>query len=686
LRITTLFALILAFAATFATAASADEGMWTFDNFPAAKVKAAYGVEITPAWLDHVRGASVRLTVGCSGSVVSGGGLVLTNNHCVAGCAHDLSAPGGDLFKTGYLAATRPEEKTCPGLQAEILEQVTDVTPRMAAAGAGLAGEALVKARNGVASAIEKEGCGGDPKLRCETVDLYHGGQFKLYRYRKYVDVRLVFSPGFQAAFFGGDPDNFNFPRYDLDCAFLRLYEAGQPVATPDHLRWNPAPPTAGQPVFVSGNPGDTFRELTVSQLETQRDLAIPLTMTMLSELRGRLIRFTEENANTKRLGDNELFDLENDYKVFFGRLQALDDPDFMAAKRTAEADLRRQAMAKLGPRFGDPWADMAAVQPAAQALYVSYRMVERGPIDSTLFDDARILVRAAQEREKPSAQRLPGYADSELPELEKQALAPEPIEAPLEQQLLEFWLSKAREYLTTDDPSTVLLLGKDSPETLSARLVNGSHLGDPAVRKALWDGGLKAIAASDDPMIQYVLRIDPEARRIRAQYDEQVTGPATRAAEAIAKARFAVYGATTYPDATFTLRLSYGAVAGWTYRGKTIAPFTTFSGLYTRATGQAPFDLDPRWVAAKDRLNPDTIFDFSTTNDIIGGNSGSPMIDAAGDVIGAAFDGNIHSLGGDYGFDPALNRTVAVSAAAITEALTKVYAADGLVKELSAR
>ena len=681
-----LFAAALALAVAFASAASADEGLWTFDNFPAAKVKAAYGVEITPAWLDHVRAASVRLSVGCSGSVVSPGGLVLSNNHCVAGCAHDLSPPGGDFFKTGYLAAMAPEEKTCPGLQAEILDQVTDVTPRMAAAGAGLAGEALVKARTAVSGAIEKEVCGDDPKLRCQTVDLYHGGQFKLYRYRKYVDVRLVFSPGFQAAFFGGDPENFNFPRYDLDCAFLRLYEAGQPVATPDHLRWNPAAPTAGQPVFVPGNPGDTYRELTVAQLETQRDLAVPLTMTELSELRGRVIRFTEESVSNKRLGDDELFGLENDYKVYFGRLQALDDPDFMAAKRTAEADLRRRAAAKMGPAFGDPWADMARIQPAAQALFLPYLMVERGPSDSRLFDDARILVRAAEERQKPSAQRLPGFADSELPEREKQALAPEPIEAPLEQLLLEFWLSKAREYLTADDPSTVLLLGRDSPQILAARLANGTHLGDPAVRKALWDGGLKAVTASDDPMIQYVLRIDPEARRIRAQYEEQVTGPATRAAEAIAKARFAVYGATTYPDATFTLRLSYGAIAGWTYRGKAIAPFTTFQGLYTRATGQEPFDLDPRWVAAKDRLDPDTIFDFSTTNDIVGGNSGSPVIDAKGEVIGTAFDGNIHSLGGDYGYDPALNRSVAVSTAAITEALRTVYGADGLVKELGAR
>jgi Peptidase S46 len=666
-----------------ATAARADEGMWTFDNFPAAKVNAAYGVDITRAWLDRVRKASVRLSVGCSGSVVSGAGLVLTNNHCVAGCAHDLSAPGQDLFKTGYLAATRPEEKTCPGLQAEILQTITDVTPRMAAAGVGLSGEALVKARNSVASTIEQEACGADLKVHCETVELYHGGQFRLYRYRRYGDVRLVFSPGFEAAFFGGDPDNFNFPRYDLDCAFLRLYEDGRPVAGADHLRWNPAPPTAGQPVFTSGNPGDTFRALTTAQVETQRDLIVPLTMTELSELRGRIIRFTEESADHRRLGDDELFGLENDYKVYFGWLQALDDPGFMAAKRAAEADLRTQAMARLGPALGDPWADLDKVQTAAVALYLPYRFVEHGPIDSRLFDDARILVRAAEERRKPSNQRLPGYADSQLPDLEKQALAPEPIEAPLEQLLLEFWLSKAREYLTADDPNTALLLGRESPETLSARLANTTRLGDPAVRKALWDGGMAAITASDDPMIQYVLRIDPEARRIRAAYEDQVTGPTARAAEAIAKARFAVYGTHLYPDATFTPRLSYGAVAGWTWRGRTVAPVTTFSGLYKRATGQAPFGLDPRWAAAEAKLNPDTVFDFATTNDIVGGNSGSPVIDARAAVIGAAFDGNIHSLGGEYGYDAALNRAVAVSAAAITEALRTVYGADALVKEL---
>jgi hypothetical protein len=672
--------------AAFAGSAFADEGMWTFDNFPSAKVKAAYGVTIDQAWLDKVRGAAARLSSGCSSSVVTGAGLILTNNHCVADCAQNLSSMGHDYFKIGYQAANREEEKTCAGMQAEILTAIIDVTARVSAAGAGLSGAALVKARTAVASAIEKETCDADAKFRCQVVDLYHGGQFKLYRYRKYSDVRLVFSPGVQAAFFGGDPDNFNFPRYDLDCAFVRLYENGQPAATPDHLTWKAQAPQAGDVVFVAGNPGGTDRQLTASQLDTQRIQTLPLVVAQYSELRGRLIRFGEESAEHKRIAGEDLFGLENSYKVYWGRLSALNDPAFMAAKRAEEADLRARAkanVARLPADFGDPWAQIDQAQVAAQALYVPYRMVERGPADSKLFDYAKALVRTAQEREKPSADRLPGYADSQLALLEKQVLDPTPVEPEMEQLTLEFWLSKAREYLTADDPNTKLLLGKQSPEALSASLAGGSTLGDPAVRKALWDGGLKAVIASTDPMIQYLLKIDPQGRRLRTAYDEQVTGPTTRAAEKIAKARFALYGDSLYPDATFTLRLSYGKIAGWTYRGVTVPPFTTFAGLYDRATGAEPFDLDPRWIAAKDKLNPDTAFNISSTNDIIGGNSGSPLIDAKGQVIGAVFDGNIHSLGGDYGYDGTINRAVSVSTAAITEALSKVYGADALAREL---
>ncbi len=669
--------------AILAGPALADEGMWTFDHFPAAKVKAAYGVDITPQWLDHVRGAAARLSTGCSSSVVTATGLVLTNNHCVADCAQNLSAAGRDYYKTGFLAARREDEQTCAGMQAEILTAISDVTPRMTSAGAGLTGEALVKARTAVSSTIEKEGCGDDPKLRCQVVDLYHGGQYKLYRYRKYSDVRLVFSPGVQTAFFGGDPDNFNFPRYDLDSAFVRLYENGAPVATPDHLHWNASPPTAGEPVFVAGNPGGTDRQLTAAQLATQRDLTLPVTLAQFAELRGRLIRFGEESPEHKRIAGDDLFGLENSYKVLYGRLFTLDDPAFMAAKVQAEGELKAQASAKLGAGLGDPWATIARSQAALTAIYLPYRQVERGPMDSRLFSYARNLVRAAQEREKPSAERLPGYADSQLPLLEKEVLDTEPVYPELEQLTLEFWLTKSREVLTADDENTRLLLGRDSPERLSARLA-ASRLGDPAYRKALWDGGLKAVQASDDPMIRYMLQIDPAARRLRTAYDAQVTGPTTPAAEAIARARFAVFGDTLYPDATFTLRLSYGKVAGWSYRGRTVGPFTTFSGLYERATGQEPFDLDPRWIKAQASLNPGAIFDYATTNDIIGGNSGSPAINARGEVIGAVFDGNIYSLGGDYGYDGTINRAVVVSTGAVTEALQKVYGADALVRELT--
>jgi hypothetical protein len=665
--------------------AFADEGMWTFDNFPSAAVRAKYGVNITPEWLDHVRNNAVRLSTGCSASIVSSNALVLTNNHCVAGCTQDLSSPAHDYYTHGYTALNASEERKCAGMQAEILTSISDVTPQVSAVGKGLAGNALVKARTAVASTIEKEGCPDTALTRCQVVNLYHGGQYKLYKYRKYSDVRLIFSPGVETAFFGGDPDNFNFPRYDLDSAFVRLYENGVPVKTPGHLRWNSAPPKAGEPVFVAGNPGGTDRQLTMAQLSAQRELSLPVTALRYSELRGRLIRFGEESAENHRIAQDLLFGLENSYKVYFGRLFTLNDDAFMAAKAREEAALRvnpaaRQALAASGTP--DPWARIATATQQMRNLYLPYILVERGPGGSQLFSYAKALVRAAAERQKPSAERLPGYADSQLPLLEKQVLDVAPVYPSLEQQTLEFWLSKAREYLTADDPDTKLLLGRDSPEQLSEQLAT-SKLGDAALRKTLWDGGWAAVKASNDPMIQYVLRIDPEGRRLLTEWNEKVDGPTTAASEALARARFAAFGTSVYPDATFTLRLSYGQIAGWNEKGHEVPPFTYFGGLYERATGQEPFKLDPRWVAAKAKLNPNTVFNISTTNDIIGGNSGSPLINARGEVIGAIFDGNIHSIGGDYGYDPANNRSVAVSTAAVSEALRKVYGASNLADEL---
>jgi hypothetical protein len=677
-----------AFSLVFAAAsANADEGMWTFDNFPSAAVKQAYGVTIDKTWLDHVRAGTARIP-GCSASVVSGSGLVLTNYHCAVGCIQALSTAQTDYLKTGY-AVGAADEQRCPGMYLEILQGITDVTGRVKAAGAGKRGGDLVQALQVTTAAIEKEACVDTPKNRCQVINLYGGGEYKLYTFHRYDDVHLVFAPEFKTGFFGGDPDNFNFPRYNLDFSLLRVYEDGKPLATPQHLGWNPAPPKAGEPIFVVGNPGSTERLETVAQLETERDLLLPYAVIRASERRGRLIRFTEESAENARIGQDVLEGLENGFKVVNGRLEALTDQGLMARKRAEEAALRAKVAAnrKLARAVGDPWKEIANTQGAYRELFLLNSTIESGAGGgSQLFGWARTLVRGAAERDKPSAQRLPEYSDSRLPLIERGLFAPRPTEKALEQLNLEFWLSKGREYLTVDDPATQLLLGKESPETRATRLVEGSKLADPAVRKALWEGGSKAIAASDDPMIQYVLSIDAAARDVRKQWEARVTGPEQSAEARIAQARFAVYGDKTYPDATFSPRITYGAIAGWTERGHEVPPVTHLQGLFDRATGQAPFDPPPSWYAAKDKLKLDTVFDFSGTLDITGGNSGSPTLDAKGDVIGAVFDGNIHSLGGDFVYDPKDNRSVSVSASAIQEALEKIYSRGDLVRELNGK
>ncbi|MDP1736271.1 MAG: S46 family peptidase [Caulobacter sp.] len=680
-----LTAAVTAAALSLSAAAVADEGMWTFEGFPSARVREAYDVDINKAWLDRVQAAAVRIP-GCSASVVSKAGLILTNNHCVTGCLVALSGDGADHLKDGFLTATREEERACPGMYGEILVSVTDVTDRIKAATGGKTGKDYGAARAEAMAAAEGEACKGVAGSRCQTVSLYRGGRFAVYRYRRYTDVRMVFAPEFAAAFFGGDPDNFNFPRYDMDSAFLRLYDGGKPVATPAFLRWNPTAPKAGEVTFVAGNPGSTERLLTVAQLETARDLTLLITQLQRAELRGRYIEYGRRGPDAKRVMADAIFGMENSFKVGYGRQLALNNPAFMAAKRQEETALRAAVAARpdLAAEIGDPWAELAEVQVAYARNYLPYRQLEASAgAGSRLFDLARTLVRAAEERARPTGERLPEFADSRLPIVERQTTRAAKFEPELEQLRLEFWLLKTREYLATDRAALDLVLGKEGPEGLAERLVSGTKLADPAVRKALWDGGLEAIKASDDPLIQYVLRIDAAARAARLTWETEVTAPTDRAAEKVARARFAVYGESVYPDATFTLRLSYGQVAGWSWRGQQTAPFTTFGGLYDRATGVEPYALAPRWIAAQGRLNPETVFDFTTTNDIIGGNSGSPVLNAKGEVIGAAFDGNIHSIAGAYGYDPTTNRTVVVSTAAITEALIKVYGRDALVKEL---
>ena len=659
------------------SAARADEGMWTFDAFPAAKMRAAYGWAPDQAWLDKVRSAAVRLTGGCSASFVSSEGLILTNHHCVASCVEQNSTAKANFLKSGYTAATRERELKCAGQQAEVVTSIRDVTSDVKGAVGSATGEAAFKARSAAIARIETAACPDKLTTRCQVVTLYGGGQFKLYTYHKYSDVRLVWTPEAQAPQFGGDPDNFNFPRYSLDASFLRAYENGKPAATPAHLTWTARAPVDGEATFVVGNPGSTQRLYTSEQLAMQRELVMPMRVATYSELRGRLIAQMESSPVKDREGHQALESLENSLKVYIGAKKALDDPAFSAKLAAAEADLKRRS----GNRFGNPWADIARSTQAYRNLYFARYFAL--PQRSDLFTYAITLVRAASERTKPDSERLPEYTESALPLLQKRTLDAHPIYPWIEQTTIEWSLSKAREYLGVDDPQSKLLLGKESPEALAARLVKGTRLSDPAYRKALWDGGQKAILASNDPMIVYARKIDANARLVEEKYNDLVDAPTTAAQAKLADARFAAYGSGIYPDATFTLRISYGKVMGWLERGVMVPTRTMISGTYARATGAYPFDLAPAFVRNEARIDKSTVYDFVTTNDIIGGNSGSPVIDRAGNVIGAAFDGNIHSIGGNYGYDPNLNRTVVVSTAAVDQALKNIYPAPNLLAEL---
>ena len=674
------FASLVALAAA-ATPLRADEGMWTLDNFPTAKVKAAYGWAPDQAWLDRVQAASVRLTGGCSASFVSGQGLILTNHHCVASCLFNNSTGESDLLNKGFIADRREDEKKCPGQQAEVVTKITDVTADVKGAFAGMAGEALTKARDAKIAEIEKAGCTDTATTRCQVVTLFGGGQYKLYTYRKYSDVRLAWSPEDRAATFGGDPDNFNFPRYSLDASFLRAYENGKPVATPQHLTWSPRAPKEGEITFVVGNPGSTSRLFTQSQLAFEREVRLPVTLATLSELRGRLIRAMEESPEKAREGLDDLNGIDNSLKVYIGRVKALNDPAFTKTLANAETALRAKSAGNAA--LGTPWADVDKAVTAYRALYLPTRFTQPG---GDLYGYAQTLVFAAQERAKANAERLPGFTDSALPLTEKRLLDERPIYPWLDELNMSWSLSKAREYLGVDDADSKLLLGKESPEALAERLVTGTKLADPVVRKSLWEGGMAAIQASDDPMIRYALKLADRQRALKQATDAAYSAPLALAGAKLADARFAAYGDSNYPDATFTLRISYGKVMGWMERGQQVPFQTTLGGTFDRATGAEPFDVAPAFAANQAKIDKTATYDFVTTNDIIGGNSGSPLIDRAGGVIGAAFDGNIHSLGGNYGYDGTLNRTVVVSTDAVQEGLETIYPAPALVKELAAK
>nr|MBA2432723.1 S46 family peptidase [Chthoniobacterales bacterium] len=567
--------------------------------------------------------------------------------------------------------------------QAEVVTSISDVTPRVQTALGKKTGAELAKARDAEIAAIETESCTDKEKERCQVVTLYGGGQYKLYRFRKYSDVRLVWAPEQQAAFFGGDPDNFNFPRYNLDAAFLRVYENDKPAATPQFLKWNPRAPEAGEPTFVVGNPGSTQRLFTTSQFNFRRDIYFPTLIPLTAEYRGRLLAEMTDDAEKTRTGNDRLHSVENSYKVFIGQSQALRDEEFRDRLSKAESELRNRVKGK--KEIGDPWSEIDQAVAKFRPYFTEYFMLEERPGWRTdLYMFARELVRSAIERDKPAADRLPAYSESRLPLLEKQLTDEKPSYPWLEEMTMSFWLSKTRELLTADDARVKELLGKESPEQLAKRLVSGTKLGEASVRKELWNGGLKAVQASQDPMIQFALAVEKHARPILDRYRAEYDGPVTVAQAKLANARFAAFGETVYPDATFSLRISYGAVEGWNERGKDVPFATQMGGAFERATGAFPYNLAKKMEAAEEKIDKQTVYNFITTNDIIGGNSGSPVIARDGSVLGAAFDGNIHSLGGSYGFDQRINRTIVVSSAAVQEALEKIYVAPALVKELN--
>jgi len=668
----------------------AAEGMWTLDNLPTSRLQAEYRFAPGREWVDHVMRASARIAGGCSASFVSKDGLVMTNHHCAAACVSQLSTARKNFAADGFLAHGRQDEVRCPEIELNRLERITDVTDRVKGAVAGLDGEAFKLAKNAVEAKLSSACVGTERETaRCDVVDLYHGGRYHLYRYHRFQDVRLAWVPEQAIAFFGGDPDNFNFPRYDLDIALLRAYENGKPAQVKDFFPFSKAGAEAGELVLVTGHPGSTQRQLTTSELATFRDIRLIGGLLRLAEERGVLEQYGKLGPEAARIAENDFFRVENSYKAGLGELKALLDPALMKQKEKEESDLRAFVASRpaLRAKAGGAWDAIERAQQVYRDIETQHSEIEGArAFAGRYFTYARQLVRGAEERAKPDADRLPEFTDSRLPELEQRLFSTAPIYPEYEKVRLGWSLTKMRELLGADDPFVHLVLGKKSPDQVGAALIEGTGLGDPAVRKALWAGGKEAIAKSDDPFIKLALAVDPAARAIRKRYEREVEAVVQKNAESIAQARFARQGTGAYPDATFTLRLSYGEVTGWDEGGRKVPPFTDFAGAFARDTGVDPFALPPSWHAAKGKLNPAQRFNFTTSNDIIGGNSGSPMINRKGEIVGLIFDGNIHSLGGAFWFDGRNNRAVAVHSGAILEALSKVYGASDLAREITGR
>ena len=672
-------------AALFSPAVRADEGMWTFDNPPVKQLQEKFNFIPTQQWLDHLRLSSVRLNDGGSGSFVSPHGLLLTNHHVARGQLQKNSSADHDYIRDGFYATTPEQEMKSQDLEVNVLVSYEDVTDRVntATKGAKNTEEEFAK-RKAVIAEIEKEST-EKTGFRSDVVTLYQGGEYWLYRYKKYTDVRLVFAPEQQAAFFGGDPDNFTYPRYNLDMALYRVYENGKPIDSKDYLKWNPQGAGDGDLVFVSGHPGSTQRLATYASLVFDRDTVTPIIIQVLKRRIATLRDYSARGPEQTRQAASQIFGLENSLKVYVGRLEGLQDKNLMEKKRREEEEFRAKVDAnpEWKKEFGNAWDGVAeAIDKAKPRIKEQFFR----STDSQLAGLAVNLVTYVSEIQKPDGERLEGFHDSQLESLRLRLFSPAPIYPEMEIARMTSALEAGVKELGPDDPWIKAVLDGRTPKDAANQMISGTKIGDAAFRKSLVEGGQTAVEASTDPLIAMARRIDPIRREQIKWFEKNVQSVEQRSGEKLGRARFAVYGKNTYPDATFTLRLSYGQVMGYPMNG-TKAPYkTTMYGLYDRAASfnnKVPFDLPKRYVDGKDKLDLATPFNFVTTNDIIGGNSGSPVVDRQGDIVGLIFDGNIQSLVGDFVYDSYQNRAVAVHTAAMTEALKKLYGAQKLVDEL---
>ncbi len=669
--------------------ASADEGMWLLNHLPKDDLKAKYGFVPDDAWVEMVQRSCIRVDAGGSASFVSADGLLMTNHHVASDIIADLSDAEHDYIRDGFYARTRAEELRCPKVELSVLMKIEEVTDRVnAGSGSAASPAAAQEARKLAMAAIEKE-AKDRTGLHPEIVELYHGARYHLYLYKRYTDVRLVFAPESEIAFFGGDLDNFEYPRFNLDISFLRAYEDGKPAKTPDHLAWSANGPGVGELTFIVGHPGRTQRLYTVEHLHFLRDVHIPLILNCHNQREIALLQFCGRSDEHNRIGKEDLLSVQNGRKAYCGIIEGLLDTRLMKEKERAQASLTRfiASDSERQKKYGAACQNLAKALSDLRPSYAAYFLTgNRRSSLCRLFDIARKLVRAAEERPKPDGKRYEEFRDANLASLELDLFSPAPIYAALEEFRLRDGLIRLGRVLGGDHPMVKTALEGQGPAGRAADLVAGTKLMDVAYRKSLYNGGTSAVAESKDPMILFAKTLEPASRRLRDQYENEFESVQTEAYAKLAGALFEMHGDRVYPDATFTLRLAIGTVEGYEEGGLQVPAMTTIGGAFERAEQrdyQPPYNLPKRWREGQDKLDPATPFNFVCTNDIIGGNSGSPIFNRRGEIVGIVFDGNIHGLIWDFQFDQTRARAIGVHSQAIIEALSKLYDAKDLVAEL---